>query len=369
MVTVPEYKDPNNLKLHVFRYDIPGKGWKSLFLKYPSGAIAIKEAKDTSYEVFPHTDSNATFKPLEPIPLKIEKNIFQLKDIRTIDNVRDTIISDFNKMLHVNFKISSYTIEEFEKLLVEDSSTSGNTLVDGLFDTSDNTSSKLLAERTLKAFKDIGDQIYKQHIASYYLLYTRGGVYLDPKSILKRSLEDKFFHLTEHDGFIAMYDNNNGIPELGFIACKKGSSLIGDTLNKALSNIENRYYGTSSQEPTGNLCFRDIILKGTKEGKTLKYGGETFYVLREEAGRLYDETNRMVWNRDVYTNIMDKSLDNRVSGSNLWLQCRLYPDGNCYSLSNWKFYASESSETQSALAILAVSFIIALAIFIYYKMI
>lgn len=355
LVTIPEFKEKHRIDLHVHRYDVPGKGWKGFPLKYPTGSVQLKDVTDTSYVTVPHVDDKTEFKVLEYPTINIEKNIFQIKGPKLVDSTRVNIISDITKMLQADFTIYRYTLEEFEELL-----------------TKEENETKELAQRTLKAFQDVNEPAFKEDIARYYLLYTRGGVYLDPKAILKKRLIDKYFRLNLYDGFVVIYDNSQNVPEMNLMAFRKGSQLMKDVLEKAVTNVENRVYGNSSQAPTGALCFRECLMKDgvfSKTTREIKYGenNEKIFILRQEAGRLYDDSNRPLWNRDVCSNTYDRSLlaNSSVASPNFWLHCRLYPDGNCSSWNNWKFYISERTDTPYLVG-LAIAGVILVAILYFF---
>ncbi len=354
IVAIPEYKSEHDINLHVYRYDIPGRGWKSFSLKYPNGTVQLKDAVDTSYLTVPHTDGNTEFKPLKPVSLNVEKNIFQIKGPKVVEDTRANIISDITRMLQIDFNIQRYTLEEFEELL------------QGECDEDD------FKKRTLKAFQDVMDPTCKEDIARYYLLYTRGGVYLDPRAILKKRLTDSYFRLNLYDGFIVISDNSQSIPELNLMAFKKGSRLIKDVLEKAVTNVEQRLYGSSSQQPTGALCFRECLIRSTsspilpRTAREIRYGDEKIFILRQEAGRLYDDLNKPLWNRDVCSNTFSTSLTGKIQGiPNFWLHCNLYPDGNCYSYHNWQYYMSESTQAQY-IVVFTVAGILLLGLIYFY---
>ncbi len=341
IISVPEYKDEHSLDLHLFRYDIPGKGWRAMNLRYSKeGIIPVKEASNTSYAVVQHVDPKATFTPIEDKVINVERNFFQIKDETILDNVKSLILTDINKMVQNKFTYKIYSLEEVEELLVSDNSD--------------------LAKATLEAFRDAKDSSQKRNIASYYLLYTSGGVYMDCKSLLKRSLEDTFFRLNLYDGFIGLYETSSGAPDSSFIACKKGSKLLKATLTKAIENVKNRFYGSSPQEPTGYLCFKEITGKLMTTMRDLRYEDEKYFILKEETGRLYDDNNKLVWNRDVFINMLDKK-----ATPNLWLHCGLYSDGNCSNFGNWKFYLNESPQTQSAIFVLLILVFAVVAFYLF----
>lgn len=341
-VTIPEYKDAHNIKVHVFRYDIPGKGWRSMQLKYPSGGVVVKEASNTSYQSFDHTNEVVEFKEKVVDQIRVERNIIQIHNTK-IENTKESILQEINQKLHVGFENKIFTLEEFEKYLV-------NLTEEGEY--------KEIAERTLKNYRLINEAAGKQNIAKYFLLFTLGGIYMDPRSVIRMRFDEKYFRLNLYDGFISLYGNNS-TPDLGLLACKKNSPLLKLVLEKALTNVENRFYGSHEQEPTGNLCFKECIEKLTSVGflskdlREIRHGDEKFFILREDSGRLYDDRNKLIWNKDVYVNSIDRKLGDMFRlPQNLWSYSQFYTEGNPTPTINWT-----TATTALAIALGVIAFL------------
>src|SRR6185437_13428432 len=175
-----------------------------------------KGVKHEYEELLPNVDANA-----ELPRLKVERNFFQsTKNAKKLpENIK--IKRDFNQELHEGFKYFMYDDEDIEKIY-----------------TTDNTE---LSLRTLACFKVLNNGSFKADLFRYYILYTRGGVWMDDKSILRYSLNDRYFSLDKYDGFIVYGKNVVGI-EIAFIASRSGSPFFKSLLEECIKNIENREY-------------------------------------------------------------------------------------------------------------------------------
>ena len=99
----------------------------------------------------------------------------------------------------------------------------------------------------LNAFKKLIPGAYKADLWRYCILYIKGGIYLDIK--YKPHNKFRFINLTESEHFCLDIDGVNIYNAV--MVCKPGNISCLDAIRKIVKNVETRYYGSSSLDPTG----------------------------------------------------------------------------------------------------------------------
>jgi mannosyltransferase OCH1-like enzyme len=113
-------------------------------------------------------------------------------------------------------------------------------------------------ERILNAFDNIIPYAFKVDLWRYCILYLNGGVYLDSKYFPLNNF--KFYWLTDKEYFCRDISSSfNGIYN-ALIICKPKNQLMFNAIYKVVDNVENKYYGSYSLEPTGPLMLKQLAI-------------------------------------------------------------------------------------------------------------
>ena len=107
----------------------------------------------------------------------------------------------------------------------------------------------------LNAFDTLIPGAYKADLWRYCVLYKKGGIYLDIK--YKPINGFKFINLTEKEHWVLDADKNGIYNAL--MVCKPNNKILLKAINKIVENVNNRFYGTSSLEPTGPLMLTNFF--------------------------------------------------------------------------------------------------------------
>jgi len=99
----------------------------------------------------------------------------------------------------------------------------------------------------LNAFDNIIPGAYKADLWRYCVLYINGGIYLDIKYNCINTFH--FIELTEKEHWVFDIGKHNIYNAL--IAVKPRNEICLKCINQIVSNVNNKYYGTSCVDPTG----------------------------------------------------------------------------------------------------------------------
>jgi mannosyltransferase OCH1-like enzyme len=124
----------------------------------------------------------------------------------------------------------------------------------------------------LKAYDLLIPGAYKADLWRYCILYKRGGIYLDIKYIPNNRF--RFISLTEKEHFVLDVDNINIYNAL--IVTKANNEILLKAIYKIINNVNNKFYGTSSLEPTGPKMLKEIFDNENKN-KNIIDMNHTFY--------------------------------------------------------------------------------------------
>jgi len=126
----------------------------------------------------------------------------------------------------------------------------------------------------LSAFDKLIPGAYKADLWRYCILYKNGGIYMDIKFRCVNGF--KFISLTEKEHFptdvvISEYPNEvNKAVYNGFMVSLPGNKILLKTINKAVENIKNSFYGNSPLDPTGPVMFGQFFDYETKKKSVTK---------------------------------------------------------------------------------------------------
>lgn len=99
----------------------------------------------------------------------------------------------------------------------------------------------------LNAFDNIIPGAYKADLWRYCVLYINGGIYLDIKYNCINTFH--FIELTEKEHWVFDIGKHNIYNAL--IAVKPKNEICFNCINQIVSNVNNKYYGSSCVDPTG----------------------------------------------------------------------------------------------------------------------
>jgi mannosyltransferase OCH1-like enzyme len=129
----------------------------------------------------------------------------------------------------------------------------------------------------LRAFDTLIPGAYKADLFRYCILYKNGGIYLDIKYECINNF--KFIHLTESEHFVSDI-NNNGIYN-ALMICLPGNEALLKAIRQIVDNVEKKFYGTNTLEPTGprllskfinsNIDLKHNVLNNNLNNRVISY--------------------------------------------------------------------------------------------------
>ena len=114
----------------------------------------------------------------------------------------------------------------------------------------------------LNAFNSLVPPAYKCDLMRYCILYINGGVYSDLFQDYYKPLNEIINH--EKDTLVLVQDRYipivklNGI-QVSFMASVPQNPLYRECIDKIIENVQMRYYGESSLDPTGPILFSKLF--------------------------------------------------------------------------------------------------------------
>ena len=110
---------------------------------------------------------------------------------------------------------------------------------------------------TLDAYDSIIPNAIKIDLWRYCMLYINGGIYLDVKYYCINNF--KFKCLTDKEYFCKDLENSGGGIYNALIICKPKNPIMLKSINKVIENVNNKFYGDCSLEPTGPLMIKKFF--------------------------------------------------------------------------------------------------------------
>lgn len=324
---VAEVKDENTLVLSFYNLFYVGKEWNSFIVKYGDAEIIVP-ASIKRRAIFEQKFNTKGLK------LRKSPTINFFQSAKSFDKLEDTV----KLQIEYNRKVQgeNYTFledKDVKNILNDDEHNSTGFAL------------RVLAKRVSEAMKVLIPGAYKADILRYYLLYTRGGVWLDDKSSLRFPVNDEFFSLDVYDGFLVSDHRYLGV-EIGFMGAKKNHPFVKELLLKSLDNIEKRLYQSSALTITGpnlvNNMLKDVI-GSTFNEYSFEYKGMTIKLLHSELGLIIDKYHRPIWTHD---HDHSRGLSRRASKSlytGLWKSGNIYTDDNSDHRKNYNITKSIES--------------------------
>lgn len=131
----------------------------------------------------------------------------------------------------------------------------------------------------LNAYDSLIPGAYRADLWRYCILYKNGGIYLDIK--FKCANGFKLIELTEKEHFVQ--DRNPIDVANGLLVTKPGNEIMLKCINKIVENVNNKYYGSNSLEPTGPHMICQYFTQDEINNMELKFN----YILNEQFSDYY----------------------------------------------------------------------------------
>ncbi len=307
---VPEIIGENQIEFHVFNmspqyYMIPERTsflYKGKQIPFEKGVRCIYKFCDDKIE------------RRKKVDIKIPKNFYQT----TVDKNKhvEKDIYKYNRLLQNDFSYNLLDDEDILEMFDKDS-------------IQEEDDKKKIARRTKTAFLAIRPGAYKADLFRYYVLYMKGGVWLDDKSILKKPLSDSYFEIDKHDGLFVGNCVRN--VEIGFMVAPKDSPVHRDLLYKCLDNIEKRLYCDDPLLITGPSMAQTVLFKRPEDVRenTILYEGikyRKFHVT--DSVMLRDQRGDLIWHHKPITPGAFWELFKPNYYVRMWCKGSVYSDDN-----------------------------------------
>jgi hypothetical protein len=93
----------------------------------------------------------------------------------------------------------------------------------------------------------------------YCVLYKYGGIYLDVKYFCVNGFN--FNYLLDREYFCKDLDVSGSGIYNAIIICKPNNEIMKKCINEVVKNVNNKFYGNSSLEPTGPLMVKKFFIQ------------------------------------------------------------------------------------------------------------
>lgn len=312
---IPEYKNEKTVVFHFYDVLNIGKEWKSFPVKYKDQEFIVPSSVDQKI-IFEKTFSSVKEKKYDTHRMKVENNLFQSS--KNFNSLEQSV----KLKLEFNSKLQSYSNYQF----LDDRA------VKDLLEKDDSD----FSHRVQEAFKVLNPGAYKADLLRYYLLYTRGGVWLDDKSMLRLPIINPQFGLDVYDGFF-VHNYNESPLETGFFGARKGHSLVQQFLTRALENVEARVYTKSNMGITGPFLVKTVLEENKlffDEGSSLEYKNTTSLVLDGRRNKLFTEKDNLFWSHSNDINSTIERMKSKNHYYHQWSYGTVYTDNNSNKLSS-----------------------------------
>lgn len=242
--------------------------------------------------------------------LKIENNFFQT--VKNKEEISPYVrnLAEFNRKMQTGFNYHLYDDEDILKLYQDDIN-----------------NGEEFASRALAAHKALNIGAYKADLFRYYIIYTRGGVWLDDKSILKYPLSNDYFGLNLYDGFLTDHAYKFETTETGFMGGVKHNELHRRFLVKCIENVEERRYCSNYWEITGPRMAEKILQVVSTGDGMVHLGGKTFLKLKmTDHGEIYIDD--LIWKHKILTAAEIQRIYSKTYYTAKWREGQVYVDSN-----------------------------------------
>jgi mannosyltransferase OCH1-like enzyme len=115
--------------------------------------------------------------------------------------------------------------------------------------------------KVLRAYDKLKPSAYKSDLWRYCVLYTYGGIYLDVKFMIMNDF--KLINITNDEYFCRdMHPEETACN--GLIIVNKGNETLLKCINQIVINVNNKYYGNGSLDPTGPMLLTSCLNSNEK---------------------------------------------------------------------------------------------------------
>ena len=172
---------------------------------------------------------------------------------------------------------------------------------------------KYFIKDVVDAFDNLIPGAYKADLWRYCVLYYYGGIYQDIKfnpvgTFKYNNLLDKEYFVRD----IAM--SGSGIYN-AFMVCKPGNEILYKCIKEIIKNVKNKFYGSSSLEPTGPLLMKKFFTK--TEINNLELYNKSIII-----NGIYKNNIKIL---DFYKNYrLEQKKSSKPHYSNLWKNKNIY---------------------------------------------
>ena len=131
---------------------------------------------------------------------------------------------------------------------------------------------KYFTDDVLTAYDSLNSDAFKADLWRYCALYLYGGIYQDIK--FEPINNFKYIHLIDNEYFAKDIKESNGGVLNGILICKKNNKILEKAIKKIITNVKNKYYGTSPLEPTGPLLLKNFFSEYEIDNLKLRLTGK-----------------------------------------------------------------------------------------------
>jgi len=160
---------------------------------------------------------------------------------------------DLQEILQQSIQLLKTQNPEFEFYLYDDNDC--RKFIETYFDSS-----------VLYAFDALIPGAYKADLFRYCILYIYGGIYLDIKYYGINGF--KFITLTEKEYLVQDLEKSGGGIYNALMICKPGNVLLWDAIQKIKYNVETKFYGNITLEPTGPILLKQLLTSYESESES-----------------------------------------------------------------------------------------------------
>jgi mannosyltransferase OCH1-like enzyme len=168
----------------------------------------------------------------------------------------------------------------------------------------------------LNAYDNLIPGAYRADLWRYCILYKNGGIYLDIK--FKCANNFKLIELTEKEHFVQ--DRNPSDIYNALLVTKPGNEIMLKCIHKIVENVNNKYYGSNSLEPTGPHLICQYFSQDEINNMELKFN----YTLNEQFSDYYILYNNTIILRFYKEYVDERKLIPLKHYSVYWVEGNIY---------------------------------------------
>ena len=168
----------------------------------------------------------------------------------------------------------------------------------------------------LNAYDNLIPGAYRADLWRYCILYKNGGIYLDIK--FKCANGFKLIELTDREYFVQ--DRNPIDIYNALLVTKPGNEIMLKCINKIVENVNNKYYGSNSLEPTGPHMICQYFSQDEINNMELKFN----YTLNEQFSDYYILYNNKIILRFYKEYVDERKLTPLKHYSVYWIERNIY---------------------------------------------